>query len=789
MPTNFLKITTRRLLRQKAISLINISGLSIGLAACLLIYLYVRHEVSYDTYHPNADRVARVTTILHTAGSDVDVAVAPYPAGANLLRSFPEVQTVARIDDESNLIINSGTEIFSPRNFYFSEPAIFSIFGFTFLEGNAASAASAPNSMVLSRSAEKKYFGNRAALGKTLECNRKPYRITAVFADQPANTDLRIEGLLFKANAFSNDNWLDDDFAYTYVLFRQKPDLALFNQHLSRLTAISQPSLDENAGKDWHLQFRAEALTDLHFSKGHQDDTPKGDRQFDRIFSALAIVILLTALLNYINLATARAAERAKEVGVRKVIGATPRSLVTQFLTESALLVTIAWLAAIGLVILALPFFNRMLGTEISWTGWITILIPLLLFPLTVLLAGGYPALVLSRFQPISVLKGNRGDQSSLTGPAKGGSLRKMLTVAQFVIALAMLAGVVVFFGQMQYIQHRDLGLDQRQVLRVSMPDDSIAAEAAPAFYQALRQETGIRDVSLGSGLPTDGQAMQGIDVNVGGKKRQLLCNIFFIDAEFLPMMHISLTEGRNYLTNLATDRTENYIVNQAFVRSIGWKSGLGQTINTNDRKGKIIGVVNDFFWKSLHNSIDPAMLIYKTEPPNAVLVKTTALEIPRLKQLWKSYFPLSPFEYSFMDEAFNALYKSDRTTQFLFNAFTGLAILISCLGLYGLVSLITIQRTKEIGIRKVLGAPIHHLVLLLSTDQLRLVGIAALIALPLATLGAQKWLATYAYHTTINVWMFVLPVLTLLLLTLAVTGYRILRLALANPVNSLRAE
>jgi putative ABC transport system permease protein len=783
MPANFLKITARRLLRQKAISLINIFGLSTGLAACLLIYLYVRHELSYDAYNAHADRIARLTTTLHSPGSDVSTALAPYAAGANLLRSFPEVQAIVRIDDESDLVIKSGTEVLDAKNFMYSEPAIFSIFSFTFLEGTAAGALSAPNSVVLSRSAEKKYFGNQAALGKALECNRKPYRVTAVFVDQPSNTDLKIDGLISKD--FSNDNWAvaDDNFAYTYVLFRQKPDLALFNQRLSRLTALAQPSLDENDGKDWRLKFHAEALTDVHFSKGLMGDTPKGDRQFDRIFSALAIFILLIALLNYINLATARATERAKEVGVRKVIGATPQSLMCQFLTESALLVTIAWLIAIGLTALALPFFNRMLGTELSWTGRSTILFPVLLFPLTVLLAGGYPALVLSRFRPISVLKGG------LTGTAKGAGLRKVLTVAQFVIALAMLSGVVVFFGQMQFMQHRDLGLDQRQVIHISMPQDSVSAETAPAFCQALHRETGIHGVTVGTGLPTDGAMITGVEVNSEGKKKGRLCNAFLIDPQFLPMMHIVLAEGRNFSDSMPTDRTDNYIVNQTFVRTMGWTSGLGQTINSENRKGKIIGVVKDFFWKSLHNSIDPAMLIYKTDPPNAVLVKTPPSELPRLKQLWKNYFPSDAFEYWFMDESFNALYKSDRTTQFLFNAFTGLAILISCLGLYGLVSLITLQRTKEIGIRKVLGASTPRLALLLSAGQFWLIGIAALIALPLAALGAQKWLVTYAYHKNIDLWMFVLPVLTLLLLALGVTGYRILRSAMANPVVSLRSE
>ncbi len=768
-------------MRQKAYTLINILGLSAGLAACLLIYLYVRHESSYDTYHPHADRVARLTTIVHSSGSDVDVALAPFPAGTNLLRSFPEVEAIARVDAESNLVIKSGSEVVSPSNFCYSEPAIFSIFAFRFIEGTEAGALSAPNSVVISRSAEKKYFGNRPALGQALECNHTPYKVTGVYADQPANTDLRIDAILSKD--FSGDSWLADDFAFTYILFRQKPDLAVFNGRLSKLTAIAQPSLDENAGKGWRLDFHAEMLTDVHFSKGHMGDNSKGDRQFDRIFSALALFILLIALLNYINLATARATERAREVGVRKVIGATPGSLRRHFMTESAILVTLAWLVAVGLTALALPFFNRLLDTQLSWTGWTTILLPVVLFPLTILLAGSYPALVLSRYRAIDVLKG------TTNGVSKGAGLRKILTVTQFVIALAMLAGVVAFFSQMKYVEHQDLGLEQQGVLHISMPDDSAAAAAAPVFYEALRRESGFQGVSVGSGLPVLGVAMNGIQVDSAGKKQQVLCHSFFIDPQFIPMMHISFAEGRNYSDSLLTDRTESYIVNQAFVRSMGWRNGLGRAIYDNDKKGTIIGVVRDFFWQSLHHSIDPVLLIYKTDPPNAVLVKTSPSKLPRLKQLWKRYFPSSPFGYWFMDEAFDAQYKGDRTTQLLFNGFTGLAILISCLGLYGLVSLITIQRTKEIGIRKVLGASISQLALLLSSDQLRLIGWAALVALPLAALGASKWLDSYAYHTRLNVWMFVLPVAVLLVLTLAVTGYRILRSALSNPVESLYSE
>jgi putative ABC transport system permease protein len=272
-------------------------------------------------------------------------------------------------------------------------------------------------------------------------------------------------------------------------------------------------------------------------------------------------------------------------------------------------------------------------------------------------------------------------------------------------------------------------------------------------------------------------------------KKRELLVSYFFIDPLLLPMLHIRLAAGRNVSDSFPTDKSEAFIVNEAFVRTVGWTSPIGQPIEGNGNKGKVVGVVKDFFCKSMHNIIEPIILIYKTEPPWAVVLKTPASEVPRVRQIWKQFYPAIPFDYDFLDKDYNDQYRKDRVTLFLFNAFTGLTIFISCLGLYGLVSLVAVQRAKEIAIRKVLGASVPRLALLLSVGQFWLIGWAALIALPLAALGARKWLATYAYHTTITVWMFLLPVLTLLLLTLAVTGYRILRSALANPVNSLRAE
>jgi len=786
MATNPLKTTVRRLLRHKTFSLINILGLSTGIASCLLIYLYVRHELSYDAYHPKADRIARVTSVLRSPESDLVMATSPIVLAASLLKDCPELEAAVRFQD-GEFAIRQGSEVTAAEHFYYSEPSVFSIFSFSFIEGSARGALKDPRSIVLTRRVAKKYFGSSPALGKTLLCNGQQYQVTAVIADLPPNSDLPIEGLVSKDFSPAT-KWAEDDFnTYTFVLFRNKPDLRRFNSRLPAVTGrYTGPELEQAGAKGYSFIFEAEPLREVHFSKGKLVDTPKGNRPFNTIFSALAVFILVIALLNYINLSTAKATERAKEVGVRKAIGARPGQLIRQFLLESSFLMGFAWLLAFGLVAAVIPLFNRMLSTHLSFADPKTILLYLLLFPLTTLLAGAYPAFVLTRFQPVKTLKGSSG--ASERDP-RGVSLRKILTVVQFVIALTMLVGTIVLYHQMNYVKHTDTGVDRTQITCMPIPGDSANRSVAPAFAQALRHESGIRGVTVGSGIPAEGVAMASTTAYSGAKKREFMCNYFFIDPDFLPMLHISLVAGRNFSDSFRTDPKEGFLVNEAFVKSMGWTSPIGQPLEGNNVKGKVVGVVRNFFYKSLHNTIEPMAMIYRVDPPLAVLVKTSPAELPRLKQLWKEYFPSQPFNYFFLDENFDAQYKKDRETFLLFQLFTGLAICISCLGLYGLVSLITIQRTKEIGIRKVLGATLSHLLLLLSKDLLYLVAWSALIAIPLGALGAHRWLSSYAYHVRMNAWMFAAPVGVLLLLALAVTGYRILRTARANPVAALRSE
>jgi len=782
--TNYLKMAGRHLRRHKSFSLINILGLSTGIAACLLIYGYVHHQQSFDNYHPKADRIARVTAVFHSPDTDLAFATSNTPLAGALIRDCPQVENAGRVQDVE-MAVRQGTTIFQEDNFAYSEQAIFSIFYFSFLEGSPATALTEPNSIVLTKSTARKYFGDGEALGRTLICDKHAYKVTAVIADRPANSDMTIDALLWK-DFRKVTSWMDDDFeVYTFVLFRGHPDLTALRKQLAVISATYvQPELNKADAPQYHVRFDLEPLADVHFSKGKIADTPKGNRLFNTIFSVLAVFILVVAILNYINLSTARAEQRAKEVAVRKVAGAKPRQLVGQFLGESFFLMAIAWILAIMMAESAIPYFNKMLSTHISLGDGSSVLFLFLLFILTTLLAGAWPAFVLSRFQPIKILKG-------LAIQSKGIGLRKVLTVTQFIIALAMLMGTVVIYRQMHFVLHRDLGADRSQVLCLSVPRDSAASRRVIAFSQAVQQTAGVRGVSVGSGIPVEGVMMAGTTVRSAGRKREILCNYFFIDAQFMPLLHIRLAEGRNLSDSIRKDKKEGFIVNESFVRAMGWQHGEGQLIEGYGRKGKVVGVVKDFFFKSLHNAIEPAVMVYHDSSRNAsaVLAKAPPSVLPHLKETWARYFPSNAFDYYFLDESFDAQYKDDRITMTLFNGFTLLAIFISCLGLYGLVSLITVRRTREIGIRKVLGASGRGLILLLTREFFLLIGCAALVALPLAGWGLQRWLSSYAYHTALTIDLFVTPLLLLVFITLSVTGLRVVRAVLANPVESLRTE
>ncbi|MFT3702530.1 MAG: ABC transporter permease [Agriterribacter sp.] len=779
MNQHYLKIAWRNLLKHKVFSFINILGLAIGIAACMIIFWYVHHENTFDQYNVHADRIARVTTYIKAPESNIDLATSPGALADELKRSFPEVAATVRLES-STQAVKLNSEVLKEEGFFKADATVFSVFSFDFLEGNPANALQKPQSVVLTQSIAKKYFGAQSALGKSLNCNEQLLQVTGVVKDRPANSDLKIDALL--SEDFSKTaTWGDFDL-YTYVLFKQNSDLKNFEKKLPGISAkYIDPLLNNDGSTGYSARLDLEPLTEVHFSKGKLVDTPKGSRQSNYIFALLAVFILVIALLNYINLSTAKSTERAKEVGIRKVSGAKQWQLIRQFLFESFLLVTIAWLFAIVLVLITLPFLNELLQTKLSINNLQGFLFMAAIFIVTLVLAGLYPAFVLSGFKPIKVLKGSWRHQT------KGVWLRKTITIAQFAIAAALIMGTTVMYVQMNFIAKADLGFNKEQLLNIYLPRDSVYKTTVNAFENELRQRPEVKGLTIGYGM-TDG-TMGSTYITSDGKKRDMFCMYYAIDPQFLPVFQVKLLEGRNLSDSFSTDRTEAFIVNEAFVKAAGWSSAIGKEMEGFMHKGRVVGVVKNFYYKSLHNVVEPLVMVWNTFPANTFTVKLKPQDLDVVRSVHKKYFSSMPFDYVFLDEVVNKQYVQDNITMSLFNRFTLLAIFVSSLGLYGLVALIAVQRTKEISVRKVLGATMNQLLSLMTKDFVKLILWAILIALPVAGFLMHRWLYTYAYHIELSWWMFLIPVILLLIITLLVISKEIIKTALINPVKSLRSE
>jgi len=789
MIKSYLKIAWRNLIRHKSLSFINIGGLSIGIAACLLISLYVHYQLSFDAANSKKDRILRVSNLMHTPEKDnINMALSPELLATTLRQSYPEVETAVRFSPTKGVIKLNG-QVFKQDDIYTADANIFDVFDYKFAEGSPADALTDLHGLTLTKSTAIKYFGKGSALNKTIICNGKPYRVAAVLEDLPENSDLKFTVLL-PAEFYKTTSWLDDDFSvYTYVLFKQKPDIAAFKKKLAEFSRKTiQLELNKIGATKYSMEFDAEPLANVHFSVGKLGDTPKGDKQLVYIFSILAAVILFIALLNYINLSTARAAERAKEVGVRKVNGALQSSLIRQFLFESFFVTLIALVIAIGLSLAILPLLNNLLQLKISFfSSEATFLVICGLVLASSLLTGLYPAFVLSAFKPVTALKAN------FKYMAKGLTLRKVITITQFVIATVMIAGAFIMNKQINFVKHRSIGYDKNQLLTVSLPDDSVALLRVSAFNNTLNRISQVKGTSVQNGLAVDngGQAKSTTLTAANGRKRELMSNYFSIDEKFIPLLKMQLLAGRNFSEQMVTDKQEGFIVNEAFVKQLGWKQAIGQPMEGMNHKGRVVGVVKNFHYESMHNPVAPLVMIYtgKGFKPGAVLVRISPKDLALVKNAWQSYFPDYPFNYEFMDAAFNAVYQKDVTTIRLFNYFTALSIVLACLGLYGLAHLIAIQRTKEIGIRKVLGAALSQLMVLLAKDFVKLVAIAALIAIPVTLVIMNKWLTSYAYHISINWWLLTSPVFVILLIAILVISYQTIKVATTNPVKSLKTE
>ena len=785
MLKNYLTIALRNLRRHRAFSFINIAGLAVGMACCLLIGLYVRQEVSYDRFHENADRLYRVAFVMDDGGQVWPTARTPHPLAPALLDAFPEVEAAVRFR-RGEAVLRRGDDLFKEEAFYFADASVFDAFSFPLIHGEAGAALAAPFTLVLTEDAARKYFGPENPVGRMLTVeDMGDFTVTGVLQTIPQNAHFRFDFLASYAtlNTLQPEalgQW-DSAVTSTYLLLSAGYDAAAFE---AKLPAIVAQRLGPEAGGS---RFYLTPLTDVHLYSDLPGELGEGgDARYLYLFSSVALFILLIACINFMSLTTARSAERAREVGLRKVLGAVRRQLVRQFLGESVLLALLAMGLAVVLVELTLPAFNTLTGKALTFGGGFLWWIGLLGTGLAVgVLAGSYPAFALSIFCPAQVLK------SQATPGSAGAWLRKGLVVLQFGIAVVLITGTLVMAEQLAYIQRKNLGFDKEQVAVIPLQDSGVRSQ-----YETIKQEVlahpGV--VQAAASYHTPGRGLGRYYVEVEGIEETLDLPTYIVDYDYLETMGMHVTAGRAFSENLPTDATQAFMVNETAVRTFGWDEPLGKTITWDSEKlGAVVGVVQDFHVRSLHEAIEPMILHIDPTYFRRLSVRIRPDQIPEtlafLKTTFEQIDPRHPFEYSFVDQDFAMQYEAEQRTARLIRYAAILAILIACLGLLGLAAFSVQRRTKEIGVRKVLGATIPGIVLLLSKDFVRLVLVALVMAAPLSYLAMNHWLADFAYRVEISVGTFVLAGGLALLIAVLTVSYQAIRAALADPVKSLRYE
>ena len=826
MLANFFKIAYRNLLKNKVFSLVNIFGLAIGMAACFFIFAYVHFESSYDGWHANAADIYRVNISFggSFAHGEFPAMATNHPAvGPAMAKDFPEVKAFARLAPPNMFF--SGTTVsytngqgeavtFNQDRMFLADPQFLTMFSFPFLAGNPAMALGVPQTVVISETTAKKYFGTADPMGKTLMLNaRMPLKVTGVFRDVPENSHLKFDMLvsfLSVGSQWGYDIWGWPEF-YNYVQLVPGTDPR-------KIEAKFPPFTEHYLGKvqrelNFQTYFHLQRLTDIHLHSEKIKGPEAGGSQQEMYFLTLiGVLILVIAWINFINLSTAKATERAKEVGLRKVVGGRRLQIIWQFILESILINLLALVLSAVIVWCCFPFFGSFVGKDIAngspdsgiWHAplfWASVVSVYLVSALAV---GAYPALILSAFRPAAVLKGK------FVNSGKGMMIRKALVMVQFVLSLLLIAGSITVYSQLSYMEHQRLGYDKDQVLIVKAPTirDSTFSTRIDVFHTKLSQDPAIGGVAPSSDIP--GRTVIGrnfVRKATDDKTHNLATYISEVDGNFFKTYGMELVAGRNLqrttdtVTPWQVRGVGNVIVNERVVAALGFKSNeaaLNQDIVFGYGPGpipaKIVGVVRNYHQRSLKEAYDPMLYMYPSYDAwryFSVRVSTGHLQqtLASISQAYKSVFPGNPCDYFFLNDYFDRQYQSDQRFGKVFGLFTVLAIFVACLGLLGLSSFMIRLRTKETGIRKVLGASVVSLVILFSKDFVRLVGWAAVIAIPLIYAGASQWLRNYAFHIGVEWYILVLPPLLLLAIALAMVGVQSVRTALSNPVESLKNE
>jgi len=799
---NYFKTAWRNLSKSKVFSVINISGFAIGLTCFVLIAVFVINELSYDKYPADSGNIYRVN--LSVTGNG-DVAVYPLvdvAVGEGIKNAFPEVKEATRLSPTGDFIKYEDKQ-FKEEHIAFADANFLQVFSIPLIEGNATNALVQPNSIVISRSFAKKYFGNSEAVGKSLTVGtyNSVYKVTGVIDKVPDNSHFHFDAFLSLSTFhITNKTWSNLGY-YTYLVLNQSVDPKELESKFPQLVAkYVVPEIQHDMGVSLAeaqksvntFRFTLMPLADIHLhSDTKMELEPNGDIQYVYIFSVLALFILLLACVNFTNLSTARAIKRAREVGIRKVMGSVKKQLIVQFLTESVLFTFFSMLLSYVLIFLLLPYFNQLANKNISFNFFLNYKPILGIFFISFLagiLAGIYPAFFLSSFNTIKVLKG-----SSMQGSQRK-PLRSSLIIFQFFVSTALIIATVIIYQQLHYMQNKKLGYNKDQVL--FLPDARLLGKDQTAFKQQLLQDNRVVSASISRSIP-GGRIMDGTEIypkNENSNGAEIHGNISHVDYDYLRTLGIQILKGRNFSKDFPTD-SSGTVINEAAVQQLGWTSdnAVGKTIvRSGQQEFKVIGVVADFNYASLKQKVAPMMMMLGGNY-GGLIIKINTKDIKGfltdLKKQWNSFNPSGPLEYNFLDEKFAALYANEQRTKQIFSAFAILAIIIASLGLFGLSAFIMEQRTKEIGIRKVLGASVQQVLLLVSREFLLLVGIAFIISIPVTWWAMNAWLKDFAYRINIGAGVFIAAGLSAILIAFLTISFQAIKAAIANPVKSLRTE
>jgi len=803
MLRNYVKIALRNLRRNRVFSLINIFGLSVGLAACLLIAAYVRDETHYDRFADRAGDIYRVnlgvTTAATTTYPMVDVAV-----GSGMASAYPDIETFTRLGRLGENFVQYGTHQFKESNMVYVDSNFFQVFTLPFLAGDTHTALTQPNSIVITKAFADKYFGAEPALGKSIDLDHYGVcKVTGVIDKVPDNAHFHFDAFVSWSTLHIRQYTWSNVGYYTYLVLRPGADPKKLQARFPELVAkYAVPEIARDMGVPLAqaqkavntFVFSLTPLTDIHLhSDTKYELEANGSSRYVLIFTALALFILLLACANFTNLSTASAAGRGKEVGIRKVMGSLKKQLIAQFITESILLTTFSMVIAFALAALCLPYFNVIAGKHIEFWSFIslsTLAAGLILTLVVGAAAGVYPAFFLSSFNTISVLKGGGATQGS-----RKSVLRSTLVVFQFVVSIALIVSTVVVYRQLHYMQDRRLGYDQNQ--QIYIQDTQLLGHNEEAFRQQLLEDKRVVNATISWCAPGNGE-MNGTEIypkqDGGGTAGEIHSDIYYIDDRFVPTLGLQIIKGRNFSRDFPTD-SAGVLINETAAADLGWghTDPVGKVIvRSGLREYKVVGVVRDFHYQSVKLKIAPLMMLLGNNSGGAIVkVNTADIRgfIDDTRQRWVAMSPAGPFSCYFLDDRFASLYTAEQRTSRLFTAFTIIAVLIAGLGLFGLAAYMVKQRTREIGIRKVLGASVTSVLLLVSGEFLVLVGVAFLIAAPLAWWGMRQWLQEFAYRTPVSWWIFPLAGAAALFIAVLTISWQTARAATANPVDSLRAE